>query len=289
MEKYLICMDAGGNIDKKFLKENSVCFVPMEYNIGDELRICSGIDPDSDMKKFYAAQKEGKVTKTTQVTPFGYENYFKGILKNGYSILYISLSSGLSNTYQSSLLASRNLEEEYPNQKVDCVDSLAATGGIGVLVHRAIRNLKKGMSLKDNANDLRKAASTIHHYFMVEDLMYLKRGGRISASTAIIGQAFNIKPVLEINKEGKLITLAKKHGTKGALLDIFERFEKTYDPKSNDVIYICDADCQDKVDFVKNKILEKYPQAQIYTDMLCPVIGSHTGPGMIAVCYIGSK
>ena len=287
MEKYMICMDAGGDIDKNYLKDNSVCFVPMEYNVGDTLKLCSGIEPKSDMTSFYEAQKRGETTKTTQITPFAYENYFRGILKNGFSILYISLSSGLSNTFQSSLLASKELFEEDKEHRIVCIDSLGATGGIGALVHRAVRNLKKGYSLDRNAKDLDTVNKKMRHYFMVDDLMYLKRGGRISGASALIGQAFNIKPVLEIDREGKLVTLAKKHGDKVAMLDILKRFEDYYDDESEDVIYITHGNSQDKADFLKAKILEKHPKATIYTEMLCPVIGSHTGPGMVAVCFIG--
>lgn len=289
MEKYKICIDAGGDIDKKYLMENSICFVPMDYSVGEEQLVCSGLEPSSNMVRFYEAQKNGEATKTTQVTPYGYENYFRSILEEGYSILYLSLSSGLSNTFQSSLSAAQNLEKDFSDRKVISIDSLSATGGIGVLAHKAVRNLKKGMSLADNAADVKKATFHMKHFFMVDDLMFLKKGGRISATTAIIGSALNIKPVLEINPEGKLDTLTKKHGNKAALNEILNLFEEEYEDKSEDVIYITHGNDQAKADYLKEKILEKHPNAVIYTEMLCPVIGAHTGPGMASVCFKGKE
>ncbi|MFA6830341.1 MAG: DegV family protein [Bacilli bacterium] len=289
MDKYVICMDAGGNINKKYLKENSICFVPMEYSIGDKIKCCSGIEPDDDMVEFYKAQKAGLITKTSQVTPFGYENYFRGILNSGFSILYLALSSGLSNTFQSALLASQALKSEIKDHQVIPVDTLSATGGIGILIERAVNNLKKGMSIQENAANLNKAAKCINIYFMVDDLMYLRRGGRISSTTAIIGSALNIKPVMEIDVNGKLVTLAKKHGTKAALLDILNRFEERYIPNKEDVIYICGSDFHEKSDFLKEHVKEKYPNAKIYDEILCPVIGCHTGPGMVSLGCIGKE
>ncbi len=288
MSKYLIYMDVSGDIDEAYAKENDLRFVPMEYSLGEQMRVSEGVQTDDIMKKFYDGQRNGDLTKTSQISPYMYEEYLDEAFKEGYSVLYLSLSSGLSSTYQSALMAKTELKEKYPEQDFYPVDSLAATGGMGVLIERAIRNKKAGMSIEDNYEDLVAATHKIKHYFMVQDLMYLKRGGRVSATTAVVGTMLNVKPILEINEEGKLITIAKKRGNKAAISGLLDYFKEYFNASlKDDVVYVIDADIKELGDSLADTVKQLYPDITVRRSTLSPIIGAHTGPGMVAVCFMG--
>lgn len=287
MNDYIICMDASGDIIKEKADENGIEFVPMEYSLGEAMRTSQGCESEELLKKFYDGQRNGDMTKTSQISPFMYEEYFKQFLKNGKSILYFCLSSGLSSTYQSSILAAENLKEEYPDAEVLPVDTLAATGGIGLLVEKAIENKKNGMDIHENLESVQALVPYLRHFFMVQDLMYLKRGGRVSAATAIVGSALNIKPILKIDENGKLTTIDKKRGNKAAMSALFTYFKENYNPKLGNTIYICDGDTPDLAKSLTAKVQEAVPGIIIRRMMLSPIIGAHTGPGMLSMILLG--
>lgn len=285
--EYLIFADVSADIDEKYGKAHDIHYIPMEYSLGADMRTCEGVENVEVMKAFYDGQRNGDFTKTSQISPYMYKEYLTPYFQKGYSVLYLCLSSGLSSTYQSALMAKNELEEEFPGLLFMPVDTLAATGGMGVLAERAIRNKESGMSIEDNYANLVEATKNIRHWFMVEDLMYLKRGGRVSAATAVVGSALNIKPVLKIDENGKLITIAKKRGAKAAMNELLELFKNTYDSSTDDVIYIAHADAPVMAMEFKEKLQEIAPNATIRVGYLSPIIGAHTGPGMMAVCHIG--
>lgn len=287
MDDYAICMDASGDILKEIAIENNIDFVPMEYSLGDEMRTSHGCEDDKLLKKFYDGQRKGDLTKTSQISPFMYEEYFRKFLEAGKSVLYFCLSSGLSSTYDSSRLAAENLKEEFPNLEVLPVDTLAATGGMGLLTEKAIENRKNGMTLHENFEAVQALVPKIRHYFMVQDLMYLKRGGRVGAATALVGSALNIKPMLKIDESGKLITTDKKRGDKAAMTALFSFFKENYNEELSNIIYICDADTPELAKLLEEKVKEEAPRAVIRRTMLSPIIGAHTGPGMLSMILLG--
>lgn len=287
MEDYVICMDASGDIIREAVRENNIAFVPMEYSLGDEMRKSHGCEDEELLKKFYDGQRQGDLTKTTQISPYMYEEYFRKFLRDGKSVLYFSLSSGLSATYECSVLAAGNLREEFPELEVLSVDTLAATGGMGILVEKAAENRKNNMTLHENYEAVKALVPKLRHYFMVQDLMYLKRGGRVSAATAIVGSALNIKPMLAIDEKGKLVTVDKKRGNKSAMMSLFAFFRENYNPDLGKVVYICDADTPELADGLAEKIREEAPGAVIRRTMLSPIIGAHTGPGMLSMILLG--
>lgn len=287
MEDYVICMDASGDLLREIAGENGIDFVPMEYSLGEEMRTSHGCEDEAVLKKFYDGQREGDMTRTSQISPYMYEEYFRKFLKDGKSVLYFCLSSGLSNTYESSMLAAGNLKEEYPGQEVLPVDTLAATGGIGILVERAIENKRNGMDIRENYEAVRALVPKLRHFFMVQDLMYLKRGGRVSAATAIVGSALNIKPILKIDENGKLVTIDKKRGNKAAMTALFTYFKDNYDPELGNTIYICDADTPELAEALVEKVKAEAPDMVIRRMMLSPIIGAHTGPGMLSMILLG--
>lgn len=286
---YLIFADVSIDIDKKFAAENDVKYIPMEYSLGEEIFYCTEPENDEMMHNYYDKLRNKIKTQTTQITPNKYIDIFEPHVKEGKSILYISLSSGLSNTYDSACLAVQNLKEDYDNVNIEVIDSLGATGGMGLLVESAVDNRDNGMTLEENANWLRKHANKLRHWVKVEDLMYLMRGGRVSATSAIMGTALNIKPILTINKEGKLVTVDKKRGNKQAIKSLLDRFTEDFDASVSNIVYINCADCIEDAKMLKEKLLEIKPYIEVRITMLSPIIGAHTGPDMIALIFYGSE
>lgn len=286
---YIIFTDVSIDIDPDFAKNNDIRFIPMYYTLGGEERTCTRIEDEAILKAFYDGQRNGDLTRTSQITPQQYIDIFEPILKDGMDILYISLSSGLTKTFDSVCMANKELSEMYPNAKLVPVDSLAATGGMGLLVEAAVQNKANGISIDENAKWLEAHRDKLCLWFMVEDLMYLKRGGRISGTTAVIGKTLNIKPILNIDHEGKLATIDKKRGTKTAIKELVNKYTTSKDEKLGDRIYIVHADCIENADLLEEKLKEVNPNANITKMMLSPIIGAHTGPGMLAVIHFGTK
>ena len=283
---YLIVMDASADIDSKVFLEEDIRFIPMQYSLNEEMRESKGIESEELLKSFYDSQRSGELTKTTQITPYQYINFFSKLLNEGYSILYLSLSSGLSATYQSAMLAASELNDEHKDEKVYVVDSLGATGGIGVLLELACKYRKEGKSIEENCALLNNAKLKLHHFFMVQDLMYLKRGGRVSGATAVVGTVLGIKPILKIDENGKLVNFAKRRGNKLALEELAKLFNENYE-LNDSPIYIVDGDAKELGDFLASEIKKLIPEAVVKRNMLSPIIGAHTGPGLVAVCFIG--
>ncbi|MDD7598590.1 MAG: DegV family protein [Bacilli bacterium] len=283
---YLIVMDASADIDSKVFIEEDIRFIPMQYSLNEEMRESKGIESEELLKSFYDSQRSGELTKTTQITPYQYINFFSKLLNEGYSILYLSLSSGLSSTYQSAMLAASELNDEHKDEKVYVVDSLGATGGIGVLLELACKYRKEGKSIEENCALLNNAKLKLHHFFMVQDLMYLKRGGRVSGATAVVGTVLGIKPILKIDENGKLVNFTKRRGNKLALEELAKLFNENYE-LNDSPIYIVDGDAKELGDFLASEIKKIAPNAVVKRNMLSPIIGAHTGPGLVAVCFIG--
>ena len=283
---YLIVMDASADIDSKVFIEEDIRFIPMQYSLNEEMRESKGIESEELLKSFYDSQRSGELTKTTQITPYQYINFFSKLLNEGYSILYLSLSSGLSSTYQSAMLAASELNDEHKDEKVYVVDSLGATGGIGVLLELACKYRKEGKSIEENCALLNNAKLKLHHFFMVQDLMYLKRGGRVSGATAVVGTVLGIRPILKIDENGKLVSFTKRRGNKLALEELAKLFNENYE-LNDSPIYIVDGDAKELGDFLASEIKKLIPEAVVKRNMLSPIIGAHTGPGLVAVCFIG--
>lgn len=284
---YEIFSDVSLDIDRAFMEQNDVRFVPMEYMLGEDTFHCQCPESDEMMHNYYEKLRQAIPTRTSQIAPFHYVSVFEPYVKEKKSILYLSLSSGLSNTYESAQMAVEMLKESYGEVSVEVVDSLGATGGMGLLIEAACRNREKGMSLAENAVWLRENANRVNYWFKVEDLMYLKRGGRISAASAVMGTALSIKPILTIKGDGKLDTIAKKRGDSLALKYMIDLFTESFDGSFGDTVYICCADCRDNAEKLKKMVLETHPELTVKITMLSPIIGAHTGPDMLSLIHFG--
>ena len=288
-QSYVIFSDISADIPAGYAKENAIRLISMRYSLGDEDRVCEEIETEEVLKRFYNGQRNGDLTRTSQISPQVYMDVFTPVLREGKDILYLALSSGLSSTYQSSCLAAGQLKEQFPEREIVCVDSLAATGGMGLLLEAAVQNRKEGMAPAENGKWLEDNRLKVCHWFMVEDLMYLKRGGRVSAATAVVGSALNIRPVLKIEEDGTLKNFAKARGTKRALNSLVDYYEAAGDKKPGERIYILHADSQENAEYLEEKVKQINPQCSVTKMMLSPIIGAHTGPGMCAVVHFGRR
>ena len=282
-------MDASADVDINILDTAGIQCLPMEYSLGDKIIICKGRESAQRLKSFYDSQRGGDLTHTTQIAPHNYIEVFSKYMSKGYSVLYLSLSSGLSSTYDSAVSAKAELEKRYPDTVLYVVDTLGATAGIGMSIERAVANKEAGMSIEENFADLEEYKKHIQHILMVPDLMYLKRGGRVNAASAVLGTALNIIPILEINDAGRLAVTAKKRGPKLAIKELVQMAKDRYDPAFGNVGYIVNADDPEMRDLLTEKLSEALPNVTFKQTGLSPIIGAHTGPGLTAVVVAGNR
>lgn len=288
MSKYVIFTDSAADIPAEVLAEGQVEVIPMSYELNEQSLVHK--DPaDWDSKEFYDRLRDGGSGRTSQIPPVVYMENFEGKLKGGFDILYLSLSSGLSSTWDSARLAASDLMEEYPDRKVISVDSHAATGGQGILTMLALENQKKGMSLEENAEWLEENRNNVCHWFTVDDLDFLKRGGRISPTIAWIGGKLKIKPVLRIAEDGKLSIAEKARGTKAAMNCIVGKYKEAELNPEMPYVFICHGDAEEQAMKAKEEVLAAVPDAKVFVMSMSPIIGIHTGPGVQAIIYYGNN
>lgn len=286
---YVILTDLSADIDRDLLVHKDIRLVPMSYTLGEEERVCDRPESDEALRTFYNAQRRGEATRTAQVSQQTYFDVFTPYAKEGVSILYLALSSGLSSTYASSVVVARQVMEKYPGVEIVCVDTLGATAGMGLLLEKAALNRDQGMSVRENAAWLEENRLRVCHWFMVDDLMYLRRGGRVSATTAVVGTALNIKPVLKILDDGTLSSFAKKRGTRAAVRHLLDLYAQSREDAEDEHVYVLHADCPDNAEQLRQGVMEISPAARVTVCMLTPIIGAHVGPGMCAIAHWGKR
>lgn len=284
---YVILSDAACDLEPGIIKQENLSFLPMDYTWGMETLSHSPGAPLQSLKAFYDGLRKGNLAKTTQISPQQYEAAMRPWLDNGYSVLYLALSGGLSSTCQTARRISDQLLENYPEQKIIVLDTKAATGGMGILVERAVRNRASGMEITENALDLTDAIQHLYLWFMVPDLMYLLRGGRVSTAAAAAGTVLHLRPLLRIDPDGYLKTIGKAHGEHKSIRELLEYYEKYRLDESADPVYVIDADAPEIGDQIQKKLISLYPGIIVRRCPLSPIIGAHTGPGMAAIIHIG--
>lgn len=288
-EEYVIVTDSTANLPIDMIRKYHIPILSLNYYVdGKEYKGYSK-DADIDLASFYAMMREKKEIVTSLVNVQEAIDLFEEILSEGKDVFYIGFSSGLSGTFQAVSVAMEDLKEKYPQRKIYGVDSLAAALGEGLLVSYAIENRTKGMSIEENVKWIQENKLHLCHWFTVEDLFFLKRGGRISSTTAIVGTALNIKPVLHVDDEGHLIPMGKVRGRKKSLDALITHMEETIIEPENQIIYISHGDCREDAEYVAKKIKEKLPVKDIMIGILDPVIGAHSGPGTMAVFFLGTR
>lgn len=244
----------------------------------------------TDLKQFYTMMREGKVFKTSLPNLAESEALFRELLGSGRDVLYIAFSSGLSGTYQALSLMAAQLQEEFPERKIHVVDSLAASGGQGLLVWYAVQHARAGESIDQVRDWLEENKLHLAHWFTVDDLMFLFRGGRVSKTAAWAGTLLNIKPVLHVDDEGHLIPMEKVRGRKKSLNALIDHMEKSANkPISDQMVFITHGDCIEDAEYVAAKIKERFGVKEVVINYVDPVIGAHSGPGTMALFFLADK
>lgn len=288
MSNYVLLTDSTSDISQKLADEIGVAEVlPLQFEM-DGLTYRNFADErEMSSEEFYDAMRGGKMPKTSQIGVNDFCEYFTKFLDKGQDILYLAFSSGLSGTYSSSLVAIEELKEKYPQRKIISVDTLAASMGEGLLVYYAAKKKKEGLGLEELAQWVEDNKLHLCHWFTVDDLHHLKRGGRISAATAIVGSALNIKPVLHVDDEGHLMNVSKARGRKASLNAMIEKMAETY-TVGWDTIMISQGSCRSDADYIASEVKKRCKGIKrVIIGNIGPVIGAHTGPGVIALFFMG--
>lgn len=243
----------------------------------------------TDLVQFYTMMREKKVITTSQISPQICQEKFDSLLKAGKDILYIGFSSALSGTYQVAHLALEALKEKYPDRKIYDVDTLGASLGEGLLVYLAAGLREEGKSIEAVTAWLEEKRFNLCHWFTVDDLFFLMRGGRVSSTAAVFGTMLGVKPVMHMDNEGRLIPVAKVRGRKRSLDALVEKMEATAVNPSEQSVFITHGDCLKDAEYVAHKIEEKFHPKEIVINWVDPVIGAHSGPGTVALFFLGTE
>lgn len=283
MTNYKIITDSGCDLPAQMLAELGVNRIPLTVNFrGQSLED----SVDTGIKEIYAGLREGENASTSAVNPDGWSSVIEPVLQQEQDVLVLAFSSGLSTTYQSAVIAANELKEKYPQRKINVVDSLAASLGQGLLLWYMCQKQSAGMSLEELTAWTEEYKFKLAHWFTVDDLGFLKRGGRISAATALVGTMLQIKPVLHVDDEGHLISMSKARGRKASLDALVKKFEQTQIPGMNDTVYICHGDCLADAQYIEQQLKEKHGVKHVFIGYTGAVIGSHSGPGTMALFFL---
>ena len=288
MKKYVITTDSTCDLPADFVAENNLDVIPVLYSI-DEV-VYGTPDSDMDIKDFYNAMRNGTMPTTMACNIEDCKTVFEKYAKEGTDVLHLAFSSGLSSTYNNAAIAANEIMEEYPDCKVTVIDTLAASMGEGLLVYYALKLKNEGKSLEEVANFVEEKKADVVSRFTVDDLHHLHRGGRVSKTTAIVGSLINVKPILHVDEEGHLKSLENARGRKKSLsriLDMMEEGIKDY-KGTNEMAFLSHGDCEEDAKYIAAEI-EKRFGIKTMINILGQTIGTHTGPNLIALFFLGTK
>ena len=287
-----IVTDSCCNLLEDMIDDFGIHILPLTFMVDGEDEVYQSYlkGERTDLKQFYTMMREGKVFKTSLPNLAESEALFRELLGSGRDVLYIAFSSGLSGTYQALSLMAAQLQEEFPERKIHVVDSLAASGGQGLLVWYAVQHARAGESIDQVRDWLEENKLHLAHWFTVDDLMFLFRGGRVSKTAAWAGTLLNIKPVLHVDDEGHLIPMEKVRGRKKSLNALIDHMEKSANkPISDQMVFITHGDCIEDAEHVAAKIKERFGVKEVVINYVDPVIGAHSGPGTMALFFLADK
>ena len=288
MNEYVIYTDSSADLSPALLRETGVKLVSLTYTL-DGVSRKNVDDGDDDLKAFYKKLREGGMSKTSATNASEFEDAFRPELDEGNDVLYIGFSSGLSSTVSAGMTVAGKLAEEYPDRKILVVDTLCASLGQGLLVYLCVQKKKAGASIEEVAAYAEENKLHLCHWFTVDDLHFLKRGGRVSAATAVLGSMLNIKPVLHVDNAGKLINVGKARGRAASIKALAEKMRETADPAiEGQTVFISHGDCIEDANTLA-AMAKEMGAADVRIGYVGPVIGSHSGPGTLALFFLGTE
>ena len=289
MNDYIIVTDSSADLSTELVQEVGVEVLPLRFTIEGQTKYNWPDNREMDPKEFYSRLRGGEMATTAAVNMDQYLTMLEPVLQAGKDVLVLAFSSGLSATYDSARLAGEELREKYPERKLFVVDTLCASMGEGLLVWHAGQLKKQGKTIEEVRDWAEENKLHLCHQFTVDDLHFLKRGGRISATTAAVGSMLKIKPVLLVNNEGKLVNIGKARGRKASLNTLVDRMEATAVNPAEQTVFISHGDSLEDAQYVARLVSERMGVKDIRINYVGPVIGAHSGPGTLALFYLGTE
>lgn len=289
MAEYVLLTDSSCDLPQELADQMCLRVAPLTVDMDGKLYRNYLDGREIGFHEFFERVVTAKSAKTSAVTTEQFREIIEPLCQAGVDVLYLAFSSGLSGTYNSGATVMRELSEKYPERKLYAVDSLCASLGEGLFVDMCQEKKREGMNideLRDYAEDLKLH---ICHWFTVTDLMFLKRGGRVSAATAIVGSVLNIKPVMHMDNEGHLIKVDIARGRKASLRALVAKMEELAVEPEKHRVYICHGDCLEDAQYVASLVREKFGVTDIRINYVGPVIGAHTGPGVVSLFFVGRE
>ena len=289
MSEFVLMTDSSADLSQEMVQELGVTVLPLSFTIQGKVYRNYPDNREMDLPLFYDMLRAGELATTSAVNVAEYTQAVEPILQEKKDVLILAFSSGLSSTYQASVLAAGELREKYPDRKIYTVDTLCASLGQGLLVYLAAQEQRKGKSIEEVRDWAEETKLHLCHQFTVDDLHFLKRGGRISATTAVVGSMLQIKPVLHVDNEGRLINIGKARGRQASLKALVDKMEKTVTEEGRKTVFISHGDCRKDAVTVADMVRERFGTQDIRINYVGPVIGAHSGPGTLALFYLGTE
>ena len=288
MSDFIILTDSSADLDADMVRQLDIQVLPLAFIMNEHTYYNYPDNRDMDPHIFYDRLRKGELATTNAVNVAQYTETLEPLLQAGKDVLILAFSSGLSNTYNSSRLAVEELSAQYPDRRLYTVDTLCASLGQGLLVWYAARQRDLGHSIEEVRDWVEEHRLNLCHQFTVDDLHFLKRGGRISAATAMVGSMLHIKPVLHVDNEGHLINIGKARGRQASLKALVDRMENTAIDSGSLTVFISHGDCPEDAQTVAEMVKKRFGVQDVYINYVGPVIGAHSGPGTLALFYMGT-
>ncbi|OCN01743.1 fatty acid-binding protein DegV [Clostridium sp. W14A] len=289
MADYVIVTDSSCDLPNELAKELELVVLPLSFHLNGKEYHNYLDEREMPIGEFYRRIRAGEPCTTSAVNVDAYKSAMEPLLQQGVDILDIAFSSGLSATYSSAKIACEELAEKYPGRKVFAVDTLAASLGQGLLIYLAVQMKRAGKSIEEVRGWVEENKLRLCHWFTVDDLNHLKRGGRISGATALFGTMLNIKPVLHVDDEGHLIPMGKVRGRRASLDALADHMEQSADDPASQTVFISHGDCREDAEYLAGEIKRRMGVKNFVIGNVGPVIGTHSGPGTMALFFLGSK
>ncbi len=289
MKTYQIVTDATSDLPLELVGKLDVHVIPMHCAIDGDDYLITADNRNLSSHDFYDMLRAGRVSSTTQVNGETFKAEVRPFLKDGLDVLYICFSSGLSSTYASIRIAIEDLAEEFPERKLRIVDSLSATGGEGLLVYHAVKRMEDGMGLDELAQWIEDNKLHFAHWFTVDDLKFIKRGGRVSATAALVGTVLSVKPIMHVDNEGKLIPVDKVRGRRKSLEELVAHMEKSAIRPADQTVFISHGDTPEDAASIDKLVRERLGVKNAFIGPVGPVVGSHGGPGIICLFFLAEE
>ena len=289
MRDYVIMTDSCCDLTDQMARELELEVLPLTMHM-------DGQDYPNDLagtaisnQEFYKRIRAGKLATTSAVNVGQFQDAMRRVLESGRDIVCVCFSSALSTTYQSAVIAAEDLRAEFPEAEIHVMDSLSASLGQGLLLYLAVEQKRKGLTAAELAKWVEDNRLTVCHWFTVDDLNFLKRGGRVSATTALLGTMLSIKPIMHTSDEGKLVPVSKARGRKAAIAALLDKIETLGIHPERQTMFICHADCEEDAKAVAQTIQDRFGTPTVHINYIGPVIGSHTGPNTMGIFFVGTQ